>query len=326
MLDLEEKLRNYLDINQLYFVSNGTIALQIAIKALGLTGDILTTPFSYVATTSAIAWEGCTPVFVDIDPHSLCIDANLIEKSITSKTIAVLATHVYGNPCDVMKINDIAKRNRLIVIYDAAHAFGVTYFGKSIASFGDIVTFSFHATKLFHTAEGGAIASNNPDFHHKLEYMRRFGHNSPEDFWGIGINGKNSELHAAMGLCMLPKVSEIIKHYERQSKEYIKQLNGTDLNYVKIQEGTSYNYAYFPVIFSNETQLLNARTALNAHEIFPRRYFYPSLNTLNYVKPQSTPVAEDIARRILCLPLYVGLSEREIKTICDIIKKSQGVS
>ena len=198
--ELEQKLKEYFDVKHLFFVSNGTIAEQIAIKAADLKGDIITTPFSYVATTSSIVWEGCQPVFVDIDPQTLCMNPDLIEDAITEKTTGIIPTHVYGIPCDVEKIQEIAEKHSLKVIYDAAHTFGGKYKGKSIASYGDISFLSFHATKVFHTVEGGAIITNDDELAHKISYMRNFGHNGPEDFWGVGINGNNSEFHAAMGL------------------------------------------------------------------------------------------------------------------------------
>jgi dTDP-4-amino-4,6-dideoxygalactose transaminase len=208
------------------------------------------------------------------------------------------------------------------VIYDSAHAFGVTYQDQSIAAYGDVSVFSFHATKLFHTTEGGAIVSNHPDFHKELEYMRRFGHNGPEDFWGVGINGKNSEFHAAMGLCMLPRTREIIERYKQLNEEYHHYLEGICLSYPQIPEGTKYNYAYFPVVFPDETQLLKTRAALQEENIHPRRYFYPSLNTLSYVKLQTTPISEDISHRVLCLPLFFDLTYQDVQHICDVILKS----
>src|SRR5690554_5547196 len=201
--DLEIKLKQHLKVKHLLFVTNGTIALQIAIKALDLKGEIITTPFSFVATTSSIVWEGCTPVFVDIDPESLNIDASKIEAAITPKTSGILATHVYGNPCDVLTIEKIAKKHNLKVIYDAAHAFGVEVYGKSIFEYGDISTCSLHATKLYHSIEGGLVISNTPELHKKLKYIRNFGISTFYEFAELGINGKNSEFHAAMGLVNL---------------------------------------------------------------------------------------------------------------------------
>ncbi|MBE0685043.1 MAG: DegT/DnrJ/EryC1/StrS family aminotransferase, partial [Anaerolineaceae bacterium] len=218
--ELETKLEDYLGVKHLFFVTNGTIALQIAIKALDLHGEIITTPFSYVATTSSIVWEGCSPVFVDIEPSTLCINPDLIEDAITSETSAILTTHVYGIPSDVDKIYEIAQRHNIKVIYDAAHAFGVRFKEKSLVSYGDTSTLSFHATKLFHTVEGGAIITQDDEIANRISYMRNFGHKGQEDFWGLGINGKNSEFHAAMGLCNLNHISSIIERRKQVSEWY----------------------------------------------------------------------------------------------------------
>src|SRR5690554_7951083 len=200
---LEKHLSEFLRVENILFVTNGTIALQMAIKALELKGEVITTPFSFVATTSSIVWEGCTPVFVDIDPNSLNIDANKIEAAITPNTSAILATHVYGNPCDVKAIEAIAKKYNLKVIYDAAHAFGVEVYGKSIFEYGDISICSLHATKLYHSTEGGLIFAKDAAVHRKLTYIRNFGISGFYEFAELGINGKNSEYHAAMGLVNL---------------------------------------------------------------------------------------------------------------------------
>ncbi len=322
VLELEEKLRMFLNVKHLYFLSNGTVALQIAIKALNLKGEIITTPFSYVATTSSIVWENCEPIFVDIEPDSLTIDPNLIEDKITENTSAILATHVYGNPCDVLAIQKIANAHNLKVIYDAAHAFGVKYKGSSILEYGDFSTLSFHATKLFHTVEGGAIVTNNPDLAHKASYLRNFGHNGQEEFFGLGINGKNSEFHAAMGLCLLPMVKDIISCRKKISEKYDELLKDMPIVKQKIREHTEYNYAYYPIFFENEESLLRVRANLNKNGIFPRRYFYPSLSKLPYVSNQYVPISEDVSRRVLCLPLFPGLEDDKISEIAYIIRKS----
>ncbi len=319
--ELEEKLCAYLQVPQLLFVNNGTVALQIAIKALGLKGEIITTPFSYVATTSSIVWEGCTPVFVDIDENSLCINPDLIEAAITEKTSAILATHVYGIPCEVEKIEAIAQKYNLKVIYDAAHCFGVQYKGQSLLNYGDISTLSFHATKLLHTGEGGGIVAKDKELFHKIMYMHNFGHNGQEDFWGVGINGKNSELHAAMGLCVLPKIDLLIQKRKEISDYYDSALRSLSLKRPTIPRETKYNYAYYPVIFESEEQLLEAKEKLGQEDIFPRRYFYPSLNTLNYLCKHSCKVSESIAKRVLCFPLFYELEISDIDKINTIIKK-----
>jgi dTDP-4-amino-4,6-dideoxygalactose transaminase len=320
VVELEKSLKDYLGVKHLFFVNNGTIALQIALKALDLKGEILTTPFSYVATTSSIVWEGSTPVFVDIDPLTLCLDPALLEAAITPQTVAIMATHVYGNPCNVEAIDAVAQRHNLRVIYDAAHAFGVTYKDTSVLNYGDISTLSFHATKLFHTVEGGAIVTNDDELAHRISYMRNFGHNGPEAFWGVGVNGKSSEFHAAMGLCVLPKVDELIRRRREISELYDTLLADTPVRRPLLQEHTTrYNYSYYPTVMPSEEVLLAVRDALNAADITPRRYFYPSLNTLKYAGQQSSPVSEDISKRALCLPLYYELTDEEVKVIISII-------
>lgn len=317
--ELEQKLKDYLGVKHLFFVSNGTIALQIAIKALDLHGEIITTPFSYVATTSSIVWEGCQPVFVDIDPHTLCIDPDLIEAAITPQTTGILATHVYGIPCAVEKIQQIAKKHNLSVIYDAAHTFGCKYRGRSLVSYGDISTLSFHATKLFHTVEGGAVITDDDELAHRVSYMRNFGHNGPEAFWGLGINGKNSEFHAAMGLCNLPHVAEIINARRRVFGWYDERLVGSGLLRPVLPDGTEYNYAYYPVIFSSEEVLLRCRDHLNAQQIFPRRYFFPVLNNLPYLNYRKFTITEQISPSVICLPLYPELDQAQVQSISQII-------
>jgi len=317
--ELEDKLKEFLGAKHLFFVSNGTIALQIAIKTLGLKGEIITTPFSYVATTSSIVWEGCKPVFVDIDPHTLCLDSSNIEASITGRTIAILPTHVYGNPCDVEHIQTIADQYGLKVIYDAAHAFGVRYKGLHLVNYGDITTLSFHATKLFHTVEGGAIITNDDDVAHRVSYMRNFGHKGQEEFWGLGINGKNSEFHAAMGLCILSNVEEVIARRKNACLLYDEYLRHSKLEKPARLDGATYNYGYYPVLFSSEKLLLEVKDALNQNQIFPRRYFYPSINQLNYLNNQPMPLSEDIASRILCLPLYDSIEPEVVEQISTII-------
>lgn len=320
VLELEDKLKVYLNAPFIIATTNGTLPLQIAIKALGLTGEIITTPFSYVATTSSIVWEGCTPVFVDIHPDYLTIDETKIEAAITSKTTAILATHVFGNPCYVEEIERIAKKHNLKVIYDGAHGFGVTYKGQSLFNYGDVSTCSFHATKLFHTGEGGAIFSNNKDLYNKLFYLHNFGHDGPEQFQGIGINAKMSELQAAMGLAVLPFLQTILKERKRVIDLYESELNFSKFKSLKIRDNTNWNYSYYPIIFETEKQLKSALDKLNKSNIFPRRYFYPALNGLPYIQKQvKMPVSESIASRILCLPLSHDLVDISILKICKIL-------
>lgn len=317
VVELENRLKEYLGVPNLLYVSNGTIALQIAIKALDLKGEIITTPFSYVATTSSIVWEGCTPVFVDIDEKTLNINPALIEAAITPKTTAILATHVYGNPCDIEAIEQIARKHNLKVIYDAAHCFGTKYKGKSVYAYGDISTASFHATKLFHTVEGGAIITNNDDLHRKMDFMRNFGHNGPEDFAEVGINGKNSEFHAAMGLVNLNYIDDLLSVRKKQWHQYHAQLRKLDSIGYCINEG--FNYAYYPLVLEDEASVLRVVQRLNEAHIYPRRYFYPALNTVRLYQASNLPVSASVSKRVICLPLYHTLTSSDIDYVCKTI-------
>ena len=317
--ELEDKLKAYLKVPHILATTNGTLPLQIAIKALGLKGEIITTAFSYVATTSGIVWEGCTPVFVDIHPEYLTIDETKIEDAITPKTSAILATHIFGNPCAIEAIDDIAKKHNLKIIYDAAHCFGVTYKGQSVFNFGDISTCSFHATKLFHTGEGGALFTKDTNLYDILFYHHNFGHKGNDAFHGLGINAKMSELQAAMGLSVLPYMDTILKAREKIVKVYNNAFKNSNLQSLKIREGVQWNYSYYPIIFKDETQLLKAQKALNKHDIYPRRYFFPALHTLPYVNSTYCPVVEKIAPTVLCLPLYYGLPIKDVEQIASII-------
>lgn len=322
ILELEDKLKSFLNISNIIVTNNGTLPLQIALKLLGNNGEIITTPFSYVATTASIVWENCTPIFVDIHPEYLTIDETKIEEAITSKTKAILATHVFGNPCNVMEIEAIAKKYNLRVIYDAAHCFGVKYIGKSIFEYGDVSTCSFHATKLFHTGEGGAMFANNLDLRHQLFYSHNFGHNGPLTFHGLGINGKMSELQAAMGLAVLPHIDMIMAERKKIVDFYNDNLNFCKLTSLKIRENTIWNYSYYPVVFESEEELLQVQQVLNNNQVFPRRYFYPSLNTIEYTYGKPMPISESIAKRILCLPLYIGIEIIILKKITEIINNT----
>lgn len=314
--ELELKLKEYLGVNHLLFASNGTIVLQMALKALGIMGEVITTPFSYVATTTALLWENCAPVFVDINPDNFCIDETLIEAAITSKTQAILATHVYGYPCNVAAIEQIALKYNLKVIYDAAHAFGTTYKGKSIFNYGDVSTCSFHATKVFHTGEGGCLVTGDAELAQKLFLFRSFGHIG-EQYYSMGINGKNSEFHSAMGLCNLNYIDDILAKRKKRWLNYQLLLAGSGLQMLKLDEGVGYNYSYFPLVFNSENDLLKAFEDLKAVDIIPRRYFHPALNTLSYVNYQACPVAESIAARVICLPLYYDITDEIQKQVVD---------
>jgi dTDP-4-amino-4,6-dideoxygalactose transaminase len=321
--ELEQKLTDYLELEEskILCMTNGTLPLQIALKLLGKGGEVITTPFSYVATTAAIVWENCTPVFVDIHPEYLTIDETKIEAAITEKTTCILATHVFGNPCAVEEIELIAKKHNLKVIYDGAHAFGVKYKGKSIFEFGDVSTCSFHATKLFHTGEGGAIFCKDPELFHQILYSHNFGHKGQLDFHGLGINGKMSELQAAMGLSVFPYMNHILESRKKIVKQYDAILNFSQLQKMKLRSGTEWNYSYCPVVFETEEQMLLTEQSLNKKEIFPRRYFYPSLNTVGYVRSKAMYISERVSKRILCLPLYAELNGKIIEVIVNTIVK-----
>jgi len=322
--DLELRLKNTLKVNHLLFVTNGTVAIQLAIKALDLKGEIITTPFSFVATTSSIVWEGCTPVFVDIDEETLNIDADKIEAAITSQTSAILATHVYGNPCDVEKIDALAKKHNLKVIYDAAHAFGVRVNNKSIFECGDISTCSLHATKLYHSGEGGLVVTRNPELLKKLAYMRNFGFDGPENFAELGLNGKNSELHAAMGLANLKYIEEIHIKRKELTERYNHSLMHLRAYRPTWHKASENNFAYYPLVFESEEIMLESMELLKAHEVFTRRYFFPSLaSALPYLKPQNFEVTDRVSRRVLCLPLYYDLTVEEVDLICRLILRVQ---
>lgn len=320
--ELEAKLSEFLGVKNFHYVTNGTIALQIALKALDITGgEVITTPFSYVATTSSILWERCKPVFVDIEPGNFTIDADKIEEAITPDTKAIMAVHVFGYACDVEKIDKISKKYNIPVIYDAAHAFASKYKGKSLLDYGDISTCSFHATKLFHTIEGGACIIKDDKISEKLDLIKRFGHNWDEHLC-LGINAKQTEMNAAMGLTNLPYIKEILSNRKRICRIYDSELNG----YVKRpaeQEGLDYNNAYYPVIFRDKKELLNTFQELNNEGIFPRRYFFPSLNTLPYLKEYvKCQISEDISSKIACLPIYNDLQDSQAKRISNIVKRS----
>jgi dTDP-4-amino-4,6-dideoxygalactose transaminase len=317
--ELSTKLQNYLDVNYIIPMTNGTLPIQIALNKYARGGEVITTPFSYVATTASIVWEKCTPVFVDIHPEYLTIDETKIEAAITEKTSAILATHVYGNPCHVEAIEMIAKKHNLKVIYDAAHGFGVTYKGQSLFNYGDVSTCSFHATKLFHTGEGGALFCQDQETRKEMWYSHNFGHDGPEHYHGLGLNAKMSELQAAMGLSVLPYMEEILAERKRICDFYDYNLDFSKLSKLKIRPHTQWNYSYYPVIFETEAHLLKMMKNLADKGVFPRRYFYPSLEHLPYVQSNSCTIASDIANRILCLPLYTSLENEDLETIITLI-------
>lgn len=321
---LEMELKEHLKVNHLLFVTNGTVALQMAIKALEITGEIITTPFSFIATTSSIVWEGCTPVFVDIDSKSLNIDPEKIETAITDKTRAILATHVYGNPCDVLAIEKIAKKHNLKVIYDAAHAFGVEINGKSIFEYGDISTCSLHATKLYHSIEGGLLITTDAEILKKLASIRNFGISGFDTFSDLGINGKNSEFHAAMGLLNLKYISDIHNKRKKLADLYNEKLAGLKAFRPFWHTQSEENYCYYPIVLESEELLLKLKTEMDKQEIFTRRYFYPSLaSALPYLPKLELPITEDISKRVLCLPLFYDLTFEEVDLIARIMLRIQ---
>jgi dTDP-4-amino-4,6-dideoxygalactose transaminase len=318
--ELESRLCGYLGVPHVIVVANGTLALHIALRACRVTGSIVTTPFSYVATTSAPAWEGIAPVFADIDA-SLCIDPAQVEAVWREDTGGILATHVYGNACDVEALARIARAKGVPLIYDAAHAFGARLNGKALCAYGDVAVLSFHATKLFHTGEGGALVTHSAELAQRIQALRNLGQTSPESFEGVGTNAKLSELHAAMGLCMLPAVEQLIRQSQAAVASYDQALAGLGLVQPAWAAGLLRSYAYYPVLFKTTGDLLKVRDALQAENVFPRRDFYPSLSSLSYVQPgQATPYCDDVCARVLCLPLWAEIESEQIKRISEIVR------
>ena len=319
--ELEERLSEYLGVENLVLVANGTLALEIAYRVLEIENFAITSPFSFVATVSSLVVNKISPVFVDINPKTLLINDNEIEKSINKEISAIVPVHVFGNVCNVEKIDMIAKKYNLKVIYDAAHCFGIKYKNESILKYGDISILSFHATKVFHTIEGGALIVNNKELVEKVRYMINFGIKNEEEIVSLGSNAKMNEFEAAMGLCMLDEIDHIFKKREELWYRYYKSLQ----DYCEFPQRNIYatnNYGYFPVIFKNETELKKIKKALNEANIFPRRYFYPSLDSLSYIKNQYMPISRDISKRVLCLPLYPELDKNNQKKIIKIVKEN----
>lgn len=300
-------------------VSNGTIALQTAIKALDLQGEIITTPFTWIASISAIQWQGCTPVFCDIDPETLNLDPARLEPLITERTSAIMPVHVFGNPCDIETIQTIAERHGLKVIYDAAHALGSRYAGRSLLSYGDIAATSLHATKLLNTAEGGGCISTDVQLQARMQRLRFFGHDADKQIVEPGFNGKMTEVHAALGLANLKYLETVLAERQRQYDRYSETLAAVPGLQLQRLIGEP-NRSYFPVIFESEAQLLQAVAAMESQQIFARRYFYPAVNTFSALYTEQTmPIAEDIANRILCLPLYWGLADQDQDRVIDTL-------
>ena len=323
LVELERRLSERFD-TQCVIVSNGTLALLIAIELFDFPkgSEIIVTPFTFAATVEAIIWQGYKPVFGDIDPETFNISPEEIEKRITEKTVAIMPVHVFGNPCNVEEIQDIAEKHNLRVIYDAAHCFDVFYEGKSVYKFGDISVASFHATKVFHTIEGGAIFSDNSELIEKARRLRNFGFNQKVEIVDIGINAKMNEFQAAMGLLNLEIVDEEIEKRKRVFEKYRKLL-GDVVDYQKLNERlTKYNYIYMPVLFADEKTRDNVFEELRANGYNTRKYFYPSLNSI--FSKQSCPNSESVSSRILHLPLYGDLEDEHIENVCIIIKRIVG--
>ena len=325
--ELEKKLCNYLDIENINLFCNGHQGLYIALKSLNLSGEVITTPFTFASTTHAIVQAGLTPVFCDIDPVTYTIDANKIEELITPNTCAIVPVHVYGNPCDVEKIEQIAKKHNLKVIYDAAHAFGVKVNGKGIANFGDISMFSFHATKVFNTIEGGALAYSDTTLANKINMLKNFGITSPETIEEVGTNAKMNEFSAAMGLCNLRHIDEELAKRKIVFERYISNLkNISGIKLINIKDNVVPNYAYFPVIFDKKTFGKNRdeiMEILEKNNIFTRKYFYPLITDFdcyNKIYNSSlTPVAKEISENVLTLPMYADLDTADVDRICNLI-------
>ncbi len=321
---LEYSLSAYLGIPHLLACNNGMTALMLALQCAGLAGKkVAVTPYTYVATLSALLWIGCEPVFIDIDPDSLCLSPDLLRNRLKKEPdiAGVLPVHIYGLACDVEALESICKEYGQTVIYDAAQAFGSKYKGKSLLDYGDYSICSFHATKIFHTAEGGCVVSHNAEAHKALSLARAFGHIN-DDHYSLGINAKMSELHAALGLSLLPGTDEEIARRKELYAIYDQALDGLPLKYPSVCEGLEWNNAYYPILLPDEESRVRVETALSVQNIIPRRYFYPALNTLPYLKEEwriSCPVAEDVARRVLCLPGYSDLSNEYIYRIAASI-------
>lgn len=319
--ELEQRLKAFLGVEYLVLVSNGTLALQVAYHVLGIKNEVITTPFSFVATTNSLLWENLTPVFVDIEPHTFNIDPGLIESAISPNTTAILPVHVFGNACEVEKLDIISKKYSLKLIYDAAHAFDVSDGNSNVLRYGDASTLSFHATKIFHTIEGGAIILHNEEDYTKAKLLINFGISDYDKVDLLGINCKMNEFQAAMGLAVLDDFEQISIGRERVWEKYVDAF--TKIPEVQLQvnnERFKNNYSYFPVVFQSEAKLLEIKQELNNQNINPRRYFYPSLNRLEYLQHANPcPVSESLSKRILCLPIFPDLDENAQDAIIKII-------
>lgn len=325
--ELQEKLVDYLKVENIDLLTNGHMALELSLKALNLRGEVITTPFTFASTTHAIVRNGLEPVFCDINPIDFTIDAEKIEELITDRTSAILPVHVYGNICSVEQIERIAQKYGLKVIYDAAHTFGETYQGRGIGNYGDVSCFSFHATKVFNTIEGGAVCFRDKEFGEALYNLKNFGIHGPERVEAVGANAKMNEFCAAMGICNLRHVDEEIakrKAVVERYREHLEGVDGIQLN--PIQENVSSNYAYFPVIFDEKVFGASRNEVFNAlaeNNVVARKYFYPLTNTFDcyYGKydVNGTPIALRMGKRVLTLPLYADLALEDVDRICKVV-------
>lgn len=325
---LEQALCEYLGVGHISLFANGTLALVTALQALDITGEVITTPFSFVATAHSLLWNGIKPVFVDIDPETLNLDPNKIESAITPQTTAILPVHVYGRPCDTARIQAIADAYGLKVIYDAAHAFGIEDVGGSILRHGDLSILSFHATKVFNTFEGGAIIS--PDFKTKqrIDYLKNFGFSDEVTVVAPGINGKMNELQAAIGLVQLKYLEGVVAKRSQVDAQYRKFLGNTPgILCIPLSASRRHNYSYFPILVSDRYPLSRDQLyqKLRAHEVYARRYFFPLISEfpmyrdLPSAHDSSLPVAASVSKQVLCLPIYPDLESEEISEICQLI-------
>ncbi|PWJ95859.1 dTDP-4-amino-4,6-dideoxygalactose transaminase [Oceanotoga teriensis] len=322
---LEKALSNYLNVDKIALFTNGHLALELSILALEVKGEVITTPFTFISTTHAIVRNGLDPVFCDIKKDDYTIDASKIEELVTEKTSAILPVHVYGNICDYKEIERIAKKYNLKVIYDAAHAFGETVDGINVSNLGDASMFSFHATKVFHTVEGGGVTFKDDNLYNKFGSLRQFGMNQKHEIIDIGTNAKMTEIHAAMGLCNMKHIDDEIKKRKKVVERYRERLS--DIKGIKLneeKENIKNNYAYFPVLFdgykANRDEVFEE---LKKSNIMARKYFFPLTNNIECYKDRfdvnKTPIAKYVADRILTLPLYADLELSDVDRICDII-------
>ena len=319
--ELTERLKDHLGVDNLLLVANGTIALQIALKLLDVQGEVVTTPFTFPATSSSVVWHGAKPVYADIDPDTLNIDLDQAVAKINGETGAALVTHVYGNPCDVEKMDSMMATQEISVIYDAAQSFGVKS-EKSVFSYGEISTISFHATKIFHTVEGGALVFRNPELLEEAARMINFGFDSNGYIFSLGINGKMNEFEAAMGLAILDETDEINAALRTLFRTYEAELTA-ELQRPVWNKDFSRNYSYYPVLFESEKQLLRVENRLNGQGINPRRYFKPSLDTVPvYGGRSDCPVSQHAVRRVMCLPIYSTLPLEEVSRICSLVNSA----